>query len=1016
MIPIHLTIEGLYSYRKKQEINFEKLTSNQLFGIFGAVGSGKSSILEAIIFAVYNETDRLNLRDNRYYNMMNLQANHMLIDFICWAGKHGKEKYRFIFEAKRNKKKFEEVKNSDRRVLKEIEGQWVAQEHYNITEIIGMNAKNFRQTVIIPQGKFRDFIEMSGKDRTEMLQELFQLDRFDLFEKTNRLISKTKEKILKLETRLETLATYTKEALKEKEAYAITLEAHVKEKKALLEEKTKSFEAQNKLKTLWEEKQQIKEWLAKQRENKERITSYEAFLQKYDLAERLFKEKLQQEKKLNNQINVQDDRIKSVAVQLNKITQECEEAEAAFQQYKQAYEKRDEEKSKLNDLEIIISIKETEAALERVKQEHKKLDDNKKQQFELLEKFKRQEKESAAEIKSLKEKSVDISDLKEAVFLLKQQTQAKQNLNTLKESLEKILADEKQEIASQEEILSEFLVPEKENPQSFFQQQLKAIDKELIHLASQEKYEKDRILLKDGTPCPLCGAIHHPNSGTHQNGLTQADNIAKGIEENQQKKLQIDKAFAKWQQNNSTLKSIEAVKQEKEKDIQNAEMQWRQIKEDCEGKGFSETDIADLTQQIIQQEIRSKTLKELENKLEELRNSIAQQQNLYERASEAFSKTETQKITSENSIAHSKSLLKVIQYEGSILQHDLPKLKDSYQRGEEKIANIEKQFQLAEEKKNELLLEKKGLESKLTVDRQNLSDLKKDLEEIRTAIHQSIVQEVTLKDLQEVKKLLGNDIDIKKEREKIEAFLKDWDKNSNRLQELETAIGKQTLDIEALDHLQNEILSIEEQIQELQNNLAVSKEQIKEAKEKLQTKKELQTELKKSQNRTENLRVLSNMFKGKGFVKYVSSIYLKNLVGIANQRFMQLTKNNLSLELNQNDDFMVRDYLNNGKTRLLKTLSGGQTFQASLCLALALAEHVKSLNTSEKSFFFLDEGFGTLDRQSLQIVFETLRTLQKENRIVGIISHVEELQQEIEVALHVDNHQEEGSIISYSWV
>ena len=82
MIPIQLTIQGLYSYQKKQTIDFTQLTAANLFGIFGSVGSGKSSILEAITFALYGRTDRLNLSgDNRNYNMMNLKSNELLNRF-----------------------------------------------------------------------------------------------------------------------------------------------------------------------------------------------------------------------------------------------------------------------------------------------------------------------------------------------------------------------------------------------------------------------------------------------------------------------------------------------------------------------------------------------------------------------------------------------------------------------------------------------------------------------------------------------------------------------------------------------------------------------------------------------------------------------------------------------------------------------------------------------------------------------------------------------------------------------
>jgi len=147
----------------------------------------------------------------------------------------------------------------------------------------------------------------------------------------------------------------------------------------------------------------------------------------------------------------------------------------------------------------------------------------------------------------------------------------------------------------------------------------------------------------------------------------------------------------------------------------------------------------------------------------------------------------------------------------------------------------------------------------------------------------------------------------------------------------------------------------------------------------------------------------------------VSSVYLHNLCQVANERFQKLTSQQLRLELDGDNNFLVRDFLNEGKTRHIKTLSGGQTFQASLSLALALAENVQAQNKATQNFFFLDEGFGTLDRQSLQVVFETLKTLRKENRIVGIISHVEELQQEIDVFVKIINNSEQGSTINYSW-
>ncbi|MNT38090.1 Nuclease SbcCD subunit C [compost metagenome] len=131
---------------------------------------------------------------------------------------------------------------------------------------------------------------------------------------------------------------------------------------------------------------------------------------------------------------------------------------------------------------------------------------------------------------------------------------------------------------------------------------------------------------------------------------------------------------------------------------------------------------------------------------------------------------------------------------------------------------------------------------------------------------------------------------------------------------------------------------------------------------------------------------------------------------------MKFSRNQLSLELNEEtESFIIRDNLNNGQVRSVKTLSGGQTFQAALSLALALADNIQQFNQGNQNFFFLDEGFGSLDKDSLHHVFETLKSLRKENRIVGLISHVDDMQQEIATYLQVKNTEEYGSIISASW-
>src|SRR6056297_356452 len=177
MIPEKLKIKGIYSYRHETIIDFEKLTDAGLFGIFGKVGSGKSTVLEAISFAMYGETERLNNRDSKLYNMMNLRSDELEIDFIL---RHLNERYRFIATARRNSKNFEDITKSERKAYHWENGQWVPLESADATEVIGLRYEHFKQIVIIPQGKFNEFVQLSAADRTKMLRELFPLKRFDL--------------------------------------------------------------------------------------------------------------------------------------------------------------------------------------------------------------------------------------------------------------------------------------------------------------------------------------------------------------------------------------------------------------------------------------------------------------------------------------------------------------------------------------------------------------------------------------------------------------------------------------------------------------------------------------------------------------------------------------------------------------------------------------------------------------------------------------------------------------------
>ncbi|MDC7242074.1 MAG: SMC family ATPase, partial [Spirochaetales bacterium] len=173
MIPQKLILEGVYSYRERQTIDFSTLSEAGIFGVFGNVGSGKSAILESMTYALYGQIERLNQSEQRGYNIMNLQSPSLFIDFeFIQKG----ECYRFNVTAKRQKKDFTQIGTPRRSAYKMEGGEWIPLPDEGIRggitaeEIIGLSYEHFRKTVIIPQGKFQEFIQLPPAQRTVMIE------------------------------------------------------------------------------------------------------------------------------------------------------------------------------------------------------------------------------------------------------------------------------------------------------------------------------------------------------------------------------------------------------------------------------------------------------------------------------------------------------------------------------------------------------------------------------------------------------------------------------------------------------------------------------------------------------------------------------------------------------------------------------------------------------------------------------------------------------------------------------
>ena len=252
-------------------------------------------------------------------------------------------------------------------------------------------------------------------------------------------------------------------------------------------------------------------------------------------------------------------------------------------------------------------------------------------------------------------------------------------------------------------------------------------------------------------------------------------------------------------------------------------------------------------------------------------------------------------------------------------------------------------------------------------------------------IEKYLIEEETLNELE--KEILSYDDEVKK--------------TNGNIDRINRALDGRELTEEFWLNIQN-LLTDKKQIQEDKVKEVGEMQQIvKDVKGKLENIKELKKEEKKITHKLDLLLELSKMLEGNRFVEYVAINQLKYIAKEASKWLKDITRGRYALELDSSGNFIMRDDFNGGIRRATNTLSGGETFLTSLALALALSSHIQLKGSAPLEFFFLDEGFGTLDSDLLEIVMTALERLHSEKLSVGIISHVEELKNRVPIKLIV---------------
>ncbi len=1019
MIPLHLTIKGLYSYQEKQSIDFTKLTSASIFGIFGTVGSGKSSILEAITFALYGKTERLNLSgDNRNYNMMNLKSDELFIEFRFKAGKEGSE-FLITVKGRRNSKKFDDVKTLDRLAYQVFEKEIIPVSFDSVENAIGLSYENFKRTIIIPQGKFQEFLQLGKADRTQMMKELFSLEKFELFFKVSGIEKKNDEQLHILEGQLKSLSDTNPEQLAMLDSFI----ALSQQKVQMLTETFK--EQQNKKRVLdnlkeWKAREiQVKSRLAALNLQKEQIKKLEQDILSFEYCLIHFKPLLDSSQELKLQIEKLKKDLTHESAQLNLLETELEKQAENFELIKSTYDKRHLLQQQVEELGKVILIINERGALEKLsKRIHEGSLTVSTYEKQLAERKTELEK-VALKLNSLGKELNQTVVLHEVKAWYIKQEHLHAQLQELHNEKKKLSAQElklKQEVNElKNRKLSQDLSWEqlKELPALIAASKKALENKEAVltgqieHAQVQSKLAAYAEQLTDGTPCPLCGSTSHPQ-------VFNPEQAAHKLEGWMQEREKL-KVFAReldylgnqagiLEHKFATNNELQFHLEQKSKAIEN---QIRQHQDLFVWKKYR-------TKELLQQAFddANKTQEQIgviEQKQEQMQHLQNQEQIDLERYKKAVDDFKMQQQALKSKIETLSTQLLNMQgndwenMELSVIQTEMETRKKAFNEAE---SNFEKASKQLEE-----------LKHSKTKKQERISGLNKSLDnttrdwETKNQQLQSKVQQSEYTDLEQIKTVLEQTLDVNSAKQQIETYKEQVAAATQQSADISQAINKQ-------DYSEKEHQALIQSIEELELNIKQSEKQLIQAQtklKKLSSDLERLANLKKEQTRlqlrAEQIKTLKNLFKGNGFVNYISTVHLQHLCKIANERFFKLTGQKLSLEITADNNFQVRDFLNGGKVRHIKTLSGGQTFQASLSLALALADNVNKLSESRENFFFLDEGFGNLDRESLRVVFDTLKTLRSENRIVGIISHVEELQHEIDAHIRIHHDEERGSLI-----
>ncbi|UFU01242.1 AAA family ATPase [Radiobacillus kanasensis] len=1037
MRAISLKMTAFGPYHHTQHINFEELGEETIFLITGPTGAGKTTIFDAICYALYGKASG---SDRDQDSLRSHFANTDLPTEIEFIFAIRDKTYKVVRNPKQLKHKERGegfTEDPARAELYDLtEDRLLSSKIKDVNEVLeeklGLDYEQFRKMIMIPQGEFRRLISENSKEREEILQKIFRTYFYDRI--TEELKKQSKELrgwIEQLDWQMEQEASKIEWAEDEREE-ELGIEQTLEKLTLKIDNQQKQFiEQQEKLQMEKEKNTKAQEAFYEAKQRKAQFDEYEQvkqteqeLLQKKDEMERA-KDKYNLALKADGlrvfeeQVEKRNQEWKEAAEKEKQQKEKQENLESQFLKMKEEYDKEEKNEAERNKLKEWVKehqqyLPKVQAYAERMEQKQKLQERMKAEQLKrtedqqevqnvqfLIEKLEKQTEAHGEQTKRLYEVDAVYKSWLERITRLQELTREHGELVKLRRSFSSV----KKEFESKQ---TEF----QELKDRIKQEEMKQQHQLALSLALQ---------LREGESCPVCGSTHHPAPANQS--TAEHDTVTNELEKLIEKQDQLEKQLQAIQKEYVDAKSDGQAKRQiveqyaKQLDLTLDEIskenlsQWlQQTGQEAEKEKKNYDNIQDSLKEI------EKAKKERDDKqkvLQKLQQKIEEGQKEFDEMNRQIITMDTQIHTFEQDIP------------SAILDMSLSELEKKIHVEKSRYEQWLKHWEVTKQSYERIKDDRKQSEATLKQLQSFSEEAKKRYEE-QLQTFQSKLQENRFNDRETYQNCLLAEGDKERLRDELETYETKKAHTKERKQVLEKLLKDQTYP--DMDKLGQELAHQEELVEQYRVRIQEVQMYIKHHEAISNQIREFFAKQQNYAKQYYDIAELADLARGENhlklsFERYVLSSFLDEILMQANLRLDQMTEHRYHLQRSgqvakrgaqSGLDLEVMDH-HTGQLRSVKTLSGGEGFKTALSLALGLADVVQAhAGGVQLDTLFIDEGFGTLDEVSLAQAIDCLKGLQQSNRVLGIISHVPQLKEEIHAKLQITTSPE-GSKVEFQF-